>query len=838
MFVRDRKRADDRTLRLPKIFSPTGLPSMTLETTVEHQTEHSGSAATPWWQKSSIFGSHVSEGERACVVPVGTRSAQEGGMTAVGGAKAQSRFCGKTALPMFREAAKDSEVLAKSGDIHERVFEKVVERRIGQRCDGEPVVSTGKIFRHEWVFSFDDWSWKRNESTDIESSFSDMLAARRWGDGRDSLLPEAASQPKQQHQQAKRVKWKQTSTCKGFAYVGGFEDIKIKLREQIMLPLSHAKAFRQIGIAPCRGVLVYGPSGCGKTHLLSRMGEEFGIHMETVSCSECIGSEEAEQKLKKAFENAKYASPSILFFDNFEVLAPNRRHFPSTNALDRLPNNLFISLLDTLRKEKKDVAVVCATNCVDSIDSSLRRHGRLDVEIYMGKPLSNGDKFDIMKRYLSFTRCEADLDLESMNIANSMQGFMASDVAGLVGEAAFYAVIDAIHSADGDEEYLTRSENTPVITKEHFAKALETIMVPGAMRMYSISSLDKTSWDDIGGLDDVKEQLLEMIEWPTVHADVIDSYGLRMSSGALLYGAPGCGKTLLAKAVATSCKANFLCINGPEILQKWVGESESSIREIFRVARLSKPCVLFIDELDALAPRRGRASTGSHAKGEDIASRIVAQLLCEIDGVGNKDGSNDGVVIIGATNRPDTIDPALLRPGRLSEMIHVPLPQHQSRVSILTSKLSKCPKAIDFDLEVFATQNADLLDGLSGADLTELARRATKVLISASIHNTLPASENVLTEDILLDALKGMRKSVSPETVAYYDRLVHSVSTGKGFQEAAQFTGSSIPINVAVRLTQQAVESKCAGLQARVQELERLLLENDIEFEQNPDTLP
>lgn len=798
---------------------------MTVETKLEHHTEHcDGNSLSSWWKKSSIFGSHACED--VGVSPHGSNAVMGGGLVPIGGAKAQSRFCGKTAVPMFREEAKCS-VEAVS---HPKKLQKkgvLMERNVGYRCDGNPVVSTGDAFKDEWVFSFDEWVWKRADGVsislgDCDSMCPDIEMAVRE---RDSLLSEAS--PEQERLMAKQSRVNKDQEPRGFAGVGGFHDIKTKLRENIGIPLKHAKACKRIGVPPGRGVLVHGQSGCGKTHLLSRLGEEYGVHMEMISCLECIGNEGAEKKIERAFQNAQNASPSILFFDNFEVLTPQAGDQASMNGLDQI--NIFTKNLDRLRNEKRDVAVICATNEIDSVHSSLRRHGRLDIEIFMGKPLSHDDKVDMLQCCLSCTRCASDLDVESLGVVENMQGFLASDIDGLVREAGFHAVVEAIDASGGDEELLCSPENIPVITKDHVLTALETIRVPGAMRMYTSYTKDQTSWESIGGLDDVKNQLIEMIEWPVMYGDIIDAYGLPSSSGALLYGAPGCGKTLLAKAVATSCKANFICINGPEILQKWLGETENTIRDIFRTARLSKPCVVFMDELDALAPRRKGASTGMATIGGDVISRVVAQILCEIDGVGSRDGNNKGVFVIGATNRPDAIDPALLRPGRLGEMIHVPLPDHKGRVSILDSNLRKCPKADGFNMESFASRHAELLEGLSGADLAELSRRAAMPLIRNHVHG-VPEAELFLTEDDVYNALMGMRKSVSEETVAYYEGLVNALSSGKGF-EGTQKQDASIPINLAIQLTEQVVDSKCTALKDRILELEELLQQHGIDHE-------
>ncbi len=785
---------------------------MTANTKTELEGEDN---SIPWWQNSSIFGTRSSE-EHVVTTP-GSIKEQEDVLIPVGGARAQSRFSGKTAMPIFREEAKDTGMKAYSEQYCPRHPKQEIPRKIGYRCDGKPVVTTGGSFKNEWVFSFESWTWKRKNPNEAEG-----LPVMKRGCLLDTTMMDRKSQ--------EQNKWR-IEKLKGpglFKSIGGFNDVKHKIIEEVIMPLQYAKICRRIGVSPGRGFIVYGPSGCGKTHLLSCVGEESGLYMESISCCEFINEIETEKIIKRAFANAKNASPSILFFDNFEVLSQTG-HQASQNAINGHCSHIFMKYLDSLRKEKCDVVVICATNAIDSIHPSLRRHGRFDVEISMGRQLSAAEKFDILQSCLSSTQYEADIDLESMQIEDDMQGFLACDISGIVREAGLLAVVDAIHASNGDENLLLLDENIPTIKQGHLVSALQTIKEPSTLRQYNMFK-NNVPWGSIGGLDRVKQQLIEMIEWPIQYHKIISSFGLPMSSGALLYGAPGCGKTLLGKAVASSCKANFICVNGPEILEKWMGESESTIREIFRSARLSKPCVVFLDELDALAPRRKNISKGNTSTGGEAMSRIVAQLLCEIDGLGNKDGDNSGVFVIGATNRPDAIDPALLRPGRLSEMIHVPLPDHQSCISILEAKLEKCPKDNGFDLECFAAKHADLLEGLSGADLTEIARRAGKNLLGMMITNNTPEKEIALTEGILYDALNGMRKSVSKASVSYYDDLVKSVANGNGFDDVENHSASFIPIKMAIKLTEQVVQSKCSSLKNRVLELEQLLEQHGIDF--------
>ena len=796
---------------------------------VEERTSIDDSASVPWWQKSTLFGCQ-SQNECNPTIVENTPG--------IGGAKAQSRFLGKTALPMFREAAMSEQqsVASTRDSAGDMVYNRMVSRgdaaMVGYRCDGRPVVRDRMDGGHGWVFSFDEWAWKRKDGVDTDDEYSckNMLAARRWGDGRDALILEQMKKQKKQRSEDMDIS---KVGVKGFDAVGGFEEVKHLLRENVVVPLKYSAMCRRVGVSPGRGILVHGPSGCGKTHLLERLGEECGVSMYIISSPECVGNDEGENKLKLAFQKAKSNTPSILFFDNFEALVPNKRAQTSNTNVDAFSTNLFVSLLDDLRREDKDVTVVCATNSLESIDPSLRRHGRLDIEIFMGSPLTFDERSDILHTCISQARCAPDVNLQDLCAMQKMHGFMASDVSALVQEAAFRSVLDAIEFADGDESILLST--VPEITMDHLIGALGSIKTPGVLRPFNgVEGIDETSWDDIGGLENIKQQLIEMVEWPTKYESIIDKYGMRLSAGALLYGAPGCGKTMLAKAVASSCKVNFMYMNGPEILQKWMGESEGKIREMFSAARLSKPCVVFIDEIDALAPRRRSQRTSSDA---EISSRIVAQLLCEIDGVGNKhckDG-NHGVVVLGATNRPDAIDAALLRPGRLSEMIHVPLPDTQVILEILRRALRKCPASTGLSLESFVEQHADTLQGCSGADIVDLGRRAVKLLLRATIQERQPEDCILLDENILTEALAGMRKSVSSTTTAYYSRLVEALASGKSFEDVPLEIGntSTIPLKLAVSITQQVAKShqeKCAEMENRIQELEALLQRHGVDI--------
>ena len=427
-----------------------------------------------------------------------------------------------------------------------------------------------------------------------------------------------------------------------------------------------------------------------------------------------------------------------------------------------------MALIDSLRKDKANVALVCATNRPASIDPSIRRPGRLDTEITLGTP-SKKDKLEILKCCVVNMPLQPEVDLSALS--DRLQGFMAGDIASLVFEAAMYCVKDCVSTHDGIDDLLNAS---PVVSLENFDRALVELQ-PSILRNWNMhvpKSVD-VRWEDIAGLEEIKKELKELIEWPIYRSELLEKYGVPHGGGALMYGPPGCGKTLLAKAVASSCSANFLCINGPELLGMWLGESERNIREIFAAARFTSPCVIFIDEIDALAPRRTTKSSTASGSG-DIASRIVGQLLCEIDGLTKaRDG---GIVVLGATNRPAAVDPALLRPGRLGTMVHVPLPDHESRCSIIKNALKACPVDTDFDLEGFLDTHRDMMEGFSAADVKEFSRRVGTQLVRDHInietqgYGKTPCAIQ-LNEDYLWQALSGMRRSVSQEDVAYFEEV-------------------------------------------------------------------
>eukprot|EP00890_Picochlorum_soloecismus_P000445 jgi/Picsp_1/1400/NSC_04879-R1_transitional endoplasmic reticulum atpase len=791
---------------------------------------------------------------------------------AAGGAKAQSRFSGQTAKPLFHSVALSSrgvhvEQTAVGGQSNNTsgVGRKGTNDGVdwsllsadkrasslgmadtmgsgrGHRCDGLTVEVAGVT---GWEWSLDEWKWVRRSESNGHSLYENTetnklqseIAARRWGDGRDTLRHVVGRDESQQAQcdqvgKNKRTKvargdaYARNSSHGGFQYVGGFEELKKSLMQAAVYPLKYRRLCDALGIAPGRGVLLTGPSGSGKTHMIHNLGIESGLFLEYISGSDCVGSKAAENRLKKAFEKAKGSAPSILFVDNIDAAAPSREK-TSSNSVDMQATTMFMSLLDDLRRKKAQVAVICATSRPDAIDPALRRPGRLDVEMHMGVP-SVADKHDILKVCTKNVPLDGDVDLEL--ISSSLQGYLAADIAAVVTEAAMACVVETVHSFEEElhESYIM--DIRPVLSKKNFETAQMEVQ-PSTIRNWSlhVPSATDTSWDDIGGLYEIKSELKELIQWPIHHQDILQKFNMPFSGGALLYGPPGCGKTLLAKAAAHSCDANFLCVNGPELLQMWMGESERNIREIFSAARLAAPCVIFFDEIDSLAPKR----KNSGSKDSDMASRIVAQLLCEIDGLSKS--RKEGIIVIGATNRPASVDPALLRPGRLgNKLLHVPLPDHRARKSIMKKSLNKCPTCMDFDLECYMDQHEELLSGFSGADVHHAAMNVCRLMIRdciAAEESNVDNLEIALNENYMSQALSGTRRSVSEREERYFEQVKESMASGHIPEPNLPGSDSKIPISLAVNLAHQVWVSKSAPLQQRIEELERTLMEHGIDI--------
>ncbi|VEL13823.1 unnamed protein product [Protopolystoma xenopodis] len=502
----------------------------------------------------------------------------------------------------------------------------------------------------------------------------------------------------------------------GYDDIGGCRKQLAQIKEMVELPLRHPQLFKAIGVKPPRGILLYGPPGTGKTLVARAVANESGSFFFLINGPEIMSklAGESESNLRKAFEEAEKNSPAIIFIDELDAIAPKREK--THGEVERRIVSQLLTLMDGLKK-RNHVIVMAATNRPNSIDPALRRFGRFDREIEIGIPDSIG-RLEILRIHTKNMRLAEDVDLEQ--IANEAHGHVGADLASLCSEAALQQIRNKMDLIDLEDDTIDAEVlNSLAVTMDDFRWALKKSN-PSALRETTVE-VPNVTWDDVGGLENVKRELQELVQYPVEHPDKFLKFGMTPSKGVLFYGPPGCGKTLLAKAIANECQANFISIKGPELLTMWFGESEANVRDIFDKARQAAPCVLFFDELDSIAKARG----GSVGDAGGAADRVINQLLTEMDGMSSK----KNVFIIGATNRPDIIDGAILRPGRLDQLIYIPLPDEKSRLAIFKANLRKSPIAKDVDL----TYLAKVTQGFSGADLTEISQRACKQAIRECI---------------------------------------------------------------------------------------------------------
>jgi transitional endoplasmic reticulum ATPase len=528
--------------------------------------------------------------------------------------------------------------------------------------------------------------------------------------------------------------------------IGDLEDAKQKIRELVELPLRHPELFKHLGIEPPKGILLIGPPGTGKTLLAKAVANEANAYFVAINGPEIMSKYygESEARLREIFEEAKKNAPAIIFIDEIDAIAPKREEV--TGEVEKRVVAQLLTLMDGLQ-ERGQVIVIGATNRPDAVDPALRRPGRFDREIWINPPDFKG-RYEILLIHTRNMPLAPDVDLRKL--AEVTHGFSGADLAALAREAAMSALRRAIQSGLID---LNQSSIPPEafekikVTMADFINALKEI-IPSALREIHIE-VPRVRWEDVGGLENVKQELREAVEWPLKYPERFKKFGLRPPKGILLFGPPGTGKTLLAKAVATESGANFIAVRGPEIFSKWVGESEKTVREIFRKARMAAPAVIFIDEIDALATARGLGGDSL------VSERVVAQLLAEMDGV----KALENVVVIAATNRPDLVDPALLRPGRFDRIIYVPPPDFRARLEILLIHTKATPLAKDVELEELARRT----EGYSGADLELLVREATFLALREDI-NAKEVSMRHFEE-----ALKKVRPSVTPDMLKFYE---------------------------------------------------------------------
>jgi transitional endoplasmic reticulum ATPase len=609
--------------------------------------------------------------------------------------------------------------------------------------------------------------------------------------------------------------------------IGGLSDAIQKIREMVELPLKHPELFERLGIEPPKGVLLYGPPGTGKTLLAKAVANEANAHFIAINGPEIMSKfyGESEERLREIFKEAEESAPSIIFIDEVDAIAPKREEV--TGEVEKRVVSQLLTLMDGLKSRGK-VIVIAATNRPDALDPALRRPGRFDREIEVGVPDKQGRKEilqihtrgmplepeykrgDVLQALEEFRREERfartiDKVIEKVKtaknereikealkdnnelfeeirrklidkmldeLAERTHGFVGADLAALAREAAMNALrrLIQVGKIDFEAEHIPKEVLEELkVTKRDFYEALKMIE-PSALREVMLE-VPNVRWEDIGGLEEVKEILREAVEWPLKYPEAFEALGITPPKGVLLYGPPGTGKTLLAKAVATESEANFIGIRGPEVLSKWVGESEKRIREIFRKARQAAPTVIFIDEIDAIAPMRGTDVNR-------VTDRLINQLLTEMDGL----EENSGVVIIAATNRPDILDPALLRPGRFDRLILVPAPDEKARLEILKVHTRRMPLAEDVNLEEIARKT----EGYTGADLAAVVREAAMAAMRRALKEGVKRagifeelSEAFLGSLVVKrrdfeEALKKVRPSVDKYILEYYKSFEES----------------------------------------------------------------
>jgi transitional endoplasmic reticulum ATPase len=559
----------------------------------------------------------------------------------------------------------------------------------------------------------------------------------------------------------------------GYDSVGGCGKAIKLMRELVELPLRFPELWTTAGVPTPKGVLLHGPPGCGKTLIANALMEETGAHVVIINGPEIMARKggESEANLRQAFEEAQQKSPSIIFMDELDSIAPKRDQAQGETE-KRIVSQL-LTLMDSL-KPNSNVIVIGATNRPNVIESALRRPGRFDRELEIAIPDEDG-RLEILQIKMKDMKTDPGVDL--FQIARDTHGFIGADLQQLTLEAALECIRSNIVNFDveSDEPIPDEVLDQLVVTNEHFMHAL-SVCDPSTLRENKVEVPD-VKWEDIGGLEDTKRDLQEMVRYPIEHRGLFEKFGMEASRGVLFYGPPGCGKTLMAKAIANECGANFISVKGPELLNAWFGGSEANVRDLFDKARAASPCILFFDEMDSIARARGSGGGSS-----ETSDRVINQILSEIDGI----GSGKTLFIIGATNRPDILDPGIMRPGRLDQLIYIPLPDYDSRISIFKANLRKSPVAEDITFELLA----DVTDGFSGADITEICQRAAKNAIRESIAaeierqrrveageltqeeaDSLPDPVPCITRAHFEDSMSKARRSVSPEVVAQYDEF-------------------------------------------------------------------
>jgi len=529
--------------------------------------------------------------------------------------------------------------------------------------------------------------------------------------------------------------------------IGGLHEEIQRIREMVELPLRHPELFQRLGIEPPRGVFLYGPPGCGKTLLAKAVANESDANFYVISGPEIMSKfyGESEARLREIFQKAQETSPSIIFIDEMDAIAPKREEV--TGEVERRVVAQLLSLMDGMGS-RGNIIVIGATNRPNAIDPALRRPGRFDREIEIGVPDKQG-RYEVLQIHTRNMPLAEDMDLK--RLADITHGYTGADIASLCREAAMKALRRYIPEINLEEERIPPEIlEKMVVNMEDFLSAYREI-TPTAMREVYVE-VPQVHWEEVGGLKQVKQELMESVEWPLKKPEVFKKMGIKPPRGILLFGPPGCGKTLLARAVATESEANFISIKGPEIFSKWVGESEKAIREVFRKGRTAAPAIIFFDELDAIVPKRGLGYADSGA-----SERVISQLLTEIDGI----ESLQNVLVIAATNRPDILDPAVMRPGRFDRLIYVPSPDLESMREIFKIHTRSMPLSRDVDIDELARK----AQGYSGADIEAICREAAMI----ALREDLDATEVSLRD--FNKAMERVGPSITPDDDAWYQKF-------------------------------------------------------------------
>ena len=550
--------------------------------------------------------------------------------------------------------------------------------------------------------------------------------------------------------------------------IGGLEGELEQVREMIELPMRHPELFNRLGIEPPKGVLLHSPPGTGKTLMAKAVANEIDAHFQTISGPEIMSKYygESEEKLREVFDEATENAPAIVFIDELDSIAPKREE--AGGDVERRVVAQLLSLMDGL-ESRGEVTVIAATNRVDAVDPALRRPGRFDREIEIGVPDREG-RLEILQVHTRGMPMADGIDLDAY--ADNTHGFVGADLESLAKESAMNALRRIRPQIDLESDEIPADVlDSLQVTERDFKEALKGIE-PSALREVFVEVPDVT-WNQVGGLEDTKERLRETIQWPLDYPEVFDALDMQAAKGVLLYGPPGTGKTLMAKAVANESDSNFISIKGPELLSKWVGESEKGVREVFSKARENAPTVVFFDEIDSIAGERGRGSGG----GSEVGERVVSQLLTELDGLEEL----EDVVVVATSNRPDLIDSALLRPGRLDRHVHVPVPDEDARKAIFEVHTRDKPLADDVDLDWLASET----EGYVGADVEAVAREASMAASREFINSVDPEDIGESVGNVRISkahfeqALGEVTPSVDQETIERYEEIEEQFDTAE-----------------------------------------------------------